>query len=109
MRELAALELANVRRELRVGRDQLRDGLVELRGLALERRQIEAQARNRLDRLAEAGVENVLPLGGDQPEAYQKPPGAFDYANEMVEYIRSEPRWRLSLAGACYPETHPSA
>ncbi len=62
-----------------------------------------------LDRLAEAGIENVLPLGGDQPEGYQKPAGAFDYANEMVEYIRSEPRWRLSLAGACYPETHPSA
>ncbi len=62
-----------------------------------------------LDRLAEAGIENVLPLGGDQPEGYQKPAGAFDYANEMVEYIRSEPRWRFSLPGACYPETHPRA
>lgn len=62
-----------------------------------------------LDRLAEAGIENVLPLGGDQPDGYQTPADGFDYANEMVEYIRSEPRWHFSLAGACYPETHPRA
>ena len=67
------------------------------------------QIAETLDRLAAAGIENVLPLGGDQPEGYVRPPGAFDYANELVAFIRSEPRWSFSMPGACYPETHPRA
>ncbi len=31
-----------------------------------------------LDSLEGAGIENVLPLGGDRPPGYQPPPGAFD-------------------------------
>ncbi len=61
-----------------------------------------------LDRLADAGIRNVLPLGGDQPDGYERPPGGFDYANEMVEFMRGR-GWDFTLAGACYPETHPSA
>ncbi len=66
-----------------------------------------AQIAETLDRLARAGIENVLPLGGDQPEGYQRPADGFDYANELVEFVRS--RWDFCLPGACYPETHPSA
>ena len=60
-----------------------------------------------LDRLAAAGIENVLALGGDRPSDYRPPPGAFTYANELAGYIRS--RWDFCLGGACYPETHPAA
>jgi methylenetetrahydrofolate reductase (NADPH) len=60
-----------------------------------------------LDRLAQGDVSNVLALGGDRPADYEPPPGAFTYANELVEFIRS--RWSFSLGGACYPETHPRA
>ena len=68
-----------------------------------------AQITETLGRLKDAGIENVLPLGGDQPEGYVRPEGGFDYADEMVAYIRSDPRWDFSMPGACYPETHPTA
>jgi methylenetetrahydrofolate reductase (NADPH) len=68
-----------------------------------------SQISETLDLLRDNGIENVLPLGGDQPEGYVRPEGGFDYANEMVEFIRSESRWNFSLAGACYPEAHPRA
>ncbi len=57
-----------------------------------------------LDRLAAAGIENVLALGGDRPEGYAAPPGAFTYANELVSFVRA--RYDLCLGAACYPETH---
>ncbi len=63
-----------------------------------------------LDRLTEAGIENVLALGGDPPrgEAAHRPvPGGFTYASELTAFIRS--RWGLCIGGACYPETHPRA
>ncbi len=60
-----------------------------------------------LDRLAAAGIENVLALGGDRPPDYRPPPGAFTYANQLAAFIRS--RWDACLGGACYPETHPAA
>jgi methylenetetrahydrofolate reductase (NADPH) len=60
-----------------------------------------------LDRLATAGIENVLALGGDRPPDYRPPPGAFTYANELAGFIHS--RWDFCLGGACYPETHPTA
>jgi methylenetetrahydrofolate reductase (NADPH) len=57
-----------------------------------------------LDRLDAGGIENVLALGGDRPMDYVPPEGAFTYANELAEFIRS--RWSFCLGGACYPETH---
>jgi methylenetetrahydrofolate reductase (NADPH) len=60
-----------------------------------------------LDQLETAGIENVLALGGDQPENYQPPQGALRYANELVELI--QPRRSFCIGAACYPETHPSA
>ncbi len=65
------------------------------------------QLAETLDRLASEGIENVLALGGDRPADYQPPAGAFLYANELTRFIRS--RWDFTLAGACYPETHPLA
>ena len=60
-----------------------------------------------LDRLEEAGIQNVLALGGDRPEGYTPPQDALSYASELARFIRS--RWGFCLGGACYPETHPRA
>lgn len=66
-----------------------------------------AQLTATLDQLHSGGIENVLPLGGDQPDGYSQPPDGFGYANELVDFINS--KWEFCLAGACYPETHPRA
>ncbi|MBW2279435.1 MAG: methylenetetrahydrofolate reductase [NAD(P)H] [Deltaproteobacteria bacterium] len=61
-----------------------------------------------IDSLADAGIENLLALGGDRPEGWQ--PGAqdFSYANELIEFAR--PRWPdLCIAAAAYPEGHPQS
>jgi len=63
-----------------------------------------------LDRLADAGIENLLALGGDPPRDqpdYQPTPGGFTYACELVALART--RWNFCVGGACYPETHPRA
>jgi len=68
------------------------------------------QLAETLDALEAGGIRNVLPLGGDRPEGYVPPEDAFDHADELVSFIRARPGGaRLSLAGACYPETHPRA
>jgi methylenetetrahydrofolate reductase (NADPH) len=63
-----------------------------------------------LDDLERAGVENVLALGGDPPQDadFVPPEDGFEYANELVEFIRSGP-WSFSIGGGCYPEVHPRA
>jgi methylenetetrahydrofolate reductase (NADPH) len=69
-----------------------------------------AQLGQTLDQLGAGGICNVLPLGGDRPDGYVPPPDGFSYANELVAFIRARPGGEsLSLAGACYPETHPRA
>lgn len=60
-----------------------------------------------LDQLATGGIENVLALGGDRPDGYVPPAGAFTYASELAAFIAA--RGTFSVGGACYPETHPSA
>jgi methylenetetrahydrofolate reductase (NADPH) len=66
------------------------------------------QLRETMGHLHEAGIENLLALGGDRPEGYEPPPGAFTYANELAGFIKST-EFDFCLAGACYPETHPLA
>lgn len=61
-----------------------------------------------LDALAAARVENVLALRGDPPAgttAFQPTPGGFQYAEELVGFIR-EREYPFCLGGACYPEGH---
>lgn len=63
-----------------------------------------------LDRLAEAGICNVLALRGDPPKDvpdWRPVPGGFRHANELVAFIKS--RWEFTLGGACYPEKHHEA
>jgi methylenetetrahydrofolate reductase (NADPH) len=65
--------------------------------------------RKILDRLADAGIENVLALRGDPPkgeDTFVKHEGGFGYANELIAFIKSE-GYPFSVGAACYPEGHP--
>ncbi|MBD5546005.1 MAG: methylenetetrahydrofolate reductase [NAD(P)H] [Lachnospiraceae bacterium] len=56
-----------------------------------------------LTQLKEAEIENILALRGDvNPNVPMK--HDFKYANELVEFIKSQGDFHIS--GACYPETH---
>ena len=62
-----------------------------------------------LDRLAAAGIENVLALRGDPPRdapAFVRPDDGFAHASELVRFIRAE-GYPFCLGAACYPEGHP--
>jgi len=63
-----------------------------------------------VDRLVDAGIENLIPLRGDPPAGardFAAPPGGFAHASELVAFIRQRHGKRLCLAGAGYPEGHP--
>jgi methylenetetrahydrofolate reductase (NADPH) len=63
-----------------------------------------------VDRLVDAGIQNMIPLRGDPPagtETFQPTPDGFTYAAELVAFIRKRHGSRLCLAGAGYPEGHP--
>ena len=66
--------------------------------------------RGVLERIVEAGVDNVLALRGDPPKgqtAFVPVDGGFRYASELVGFIRDLHGDSLCLGGACYPEKHP--
>lgn len=58
-----------------------------------------------LDSYVEAGVENILALGGDPPREGPAPCGDFAYASDLVEHLRS--RGTFSIGVAAHPEGHP--
>jgi methylenetetrahydrofolate reductase (NADPH) len=62
-----------------------------------------------LQRLADAGVQNVLALRGDPPKGqstFQAVEGGFAYASELVRFIRRHHGDQFSVGGAAYPEKH---
>ena len=62
-----------------------------------------------LDRLVEAGIENVMVLRGDPPAgetSFQRVAGGFSYAADLVHYIRKRFGRALCLGGAGNPEGH---
>jgi methylenetetrahydrofolate reductase (NADPH) len=64
-----------------------------------------------LDRLQEAGIENVIALRGDPPKgetAFEPHPDGLAHASELAAFIRDQRR-PFCLAGACYPEKHVEA
>ncbi|MDD3013435.1 MAG: methylenetetrahydrofolate reductase [NAD(P)H] [Candidatus Gastranaerophilales bacterium] len=57
-----------------------------------------------------AGIENIVALRGDPPKGqdfFVKPKDGFGYANELVEFIKTNTNLGIAVAG--YPEVHPEA
>jgi methylenetetrahydrofolate reductase (NADPH) len=62
-----------------------------------------------LDRLLDAGIDNVMALRGDPPagqEQFERVAGGFAYAADLVAFIRERYGARLCLGGAGSPEGH---
>jgi len=60
-----------------------------------------------LDRLTDAGVENVIALRGDPPgrqATFTPTAGGFAHGSEFAAFVRS--KWSFCVAGATYPEPH---
>ena len=63
-----------------------------------------------LDRIGEAGIENVFALRGDPPrgqEDFVQPEGGLGSAAELAQFIGAS--WDFSIGGSCFPEVHPEA
>jgi methylenetetrahydrofolate reductase (NADPH) len=56
-------------------------------------------------RYRDAGIENILALGGDPPRDLDLPPGELSYALELVELVREV--GDFSIGVAAHPEPHP--
>ncbi|SCZ61812.1 methylenetetrahydrofolate reductase [NAD(P)H] [Thiohalomonas denitrificans] len=64
--------------------------------------------RELLQGYVDMGVKRIVALRGDMPSGMREP-GDFQYANELVEFIRQETGDRFHLEVAAYPEFHPQA
>jgi methylenetetrahydrofolate reductase (NADPH) len=62
--------------------------------------------RATLDRMAAAGVENVLALRGDPPpgQDWTQTEGGLRFSRELIELIRAE--YDFTVGAACFPEVH---
>jgi methylenetetrahydrofolate reductase (NADPH) len=90
----------------RIQRDEGMCAMAHLTAVAATR----AEIGGLVDRLVEAGIENMIPLRGDPPAGavdFVPPAGGFAHAAELVTFIRQRHGKRLCLAGAGYPEGHP--
>ncbi len=55
-----------------------------------------------------AGVNRLMVLRGDRPDGVSGP-GPFQYANELVRFVREECADQFHIEVACYPEFHPES
>ncbi|HTN66817.1 MAG TPA: methylenetetrahydrofolate reductase [NAD(P)H] [Burkholderiaceae bacterium] len=65
-----------------------------------------------LQQYRQAGIRRLVALRGDLPSGFgalDLSSGAFRYANELVEFIRSETGNWFQIQVGAYPETHPQA
>src|SRR5919199_6002732 len=63
--------------------------------------------RATLDRMRDAGVDNVLALRGDPPQGQDEwtaTEGGLRYSRELIELIRTE--YDFAIGAACFPEVH---
>jgi methylenetetrahydrofolate reductase (NADPH) len=63
-----------------------------------------------LDRLRDAGIDNIFALRGDPPRGeadFVQPEGGFGSAAELAAHISTN--YDFSIGGACFPEVHPEA
>ena len=66
------------------------------------------QVRSRLLEYKAQGIRHLVALRGDLPEG-ERVQGEFQYANELVEFIRKETGDWFQIDVAAYPEKHPQA
>ena len=67
-----------------------------------------ATVREQLAILRGMGVKQLVALRGDLPSGYGAG-GEFQYASDLVAFIREETGNAFRLEVACYPEVHPQA
>jgi len=67
-----------------------------------------AKVLEQLAILREMGVKRLVALRGDLPSGYGTG-GEFQYASDLVAFIRAETGNAFRLEVACYPEVHPQA
>ena len=63
-----------------------------------------------LQRLDDAGIENVIALRGDPPrgeDSFVATEGGFSHASDLVSHIKAN--YDFGIAAACYPEGHTEA
>ena len=58
-----------------------------------------------VNRYRDAGIENILALGGDPPRDLDLPPGELTYAVELVRLVREAGDFCIGVAA--HPEPHP--
>ena len=64
-----------------------------------------------VDRISDAGIENILALRGDPPRGqtdFVQPEGGLGSAAELAALI-NETHPELAIGGSCFPEVHPEA
>jgi methylenetetrahydrofolate reductase (NADPH) len=66
------------------------------------------RVRGELAMLKAMGVKRLVALRGDLPSGYGGG-GEFQYASELIAFIRDETGDHFRIEAACYPETHPQA
>lgn len=67
-----------------------------------------AKVRDQLGVLASMGIKRLVALRGDLPSGYGMG-GEFQYASDLVQFIRDETGDTFRIEVACYPEVHPQA
>jgi methylenetetrahydrofolate reductase (NADPH) len=67
-----------------------------------------ATVRAQLATLQAMGVKRLVALRGDLPSGYGAG-GEFQYASDLVAFIRAETGDAFQIEVACYPEIHPQA
>jgi methylenetetrahydrofolate reductase (NADPH) len=70
------------------------------------------ELRATLDRMRDAGIENVLALRGDPPAGvnaseWEAADGGLRYSRELIELIRAD--YDFAVGAACFPEVHLAA
>lgn len=66
------------------------------------------RVRDALVSLKAMGVRRLVALRGDLPSGYGAG-GEFQYASDLIAFIRAETRDDFIIDVACYPEVHPQA
>jgi methylenetetrahydrofolate reductase (NADPH) len=70
--------------------------------------QSEKMLRDMLSGYRDKGIRRLVVLRGDRPEGLSGP-GPFQYANELVGFIRGAFGQDFHIEVACYPEFHPES